>query len=295
VTAVLDEAIVTGSVHPTVGRTGRFAAMRRLSEGTMAAGEESERAAADVYAELSALVGALAHEIRNPLSTIRLNMELLAEDFPAEEPPADHPAAAGSRSTAQMQRDRRARAKIDLVRHECDRLEKLLGDFLDFARRESPAFEPGNLNAEVGQLLDFFAPRAAEAGVEVIRYLDPELPGVLLDRDSFRSAILNILLNAIQAMQPLQAGGQLVVRTRPSGRGVLLEVIDTGPGMDEETLAKAFRAFFTTKQGGSGLGLPTTRKIVEAHGGSIDVESALGRGTKVAIWLPAPQRLAGSG
>lgn len=258
----------------------------------MAATDEAEQAAASVYAELSALVGALAHEIRNPLSTIRLNMELLAEDFPAEEPPSDVPSAGGGRTAAEKQRDRRARAKIDLVRQECDRLEKLLGDFLDFARSESPAFESGNLNAEVGQLLDFFAPRAADAGVEVIRYLDPELPGVLLDPDSFRSAILNIVINSIQAMHD---GGQLVVRTRPSGRGVLLEVIDTGPGMDEETLAKAFRAFFTTKQGGSGLGLPTTRKIVEAHGGSIDVESALGKGTKVAIWLPAPQRLAGAG
>ena len=81
------------------------------------------------------------------------------------------------------------------------------------------------------------------------------------------------------------------MRTRPAGLGVLLELIDTGPGMEPETLAKAFRAFYTTKQGGSGLGLPTARKIVEAHGGSIDIESTPGRGTKVTIWLPAPPRL----
>lgn len=292
----LGESVPAGGIRTRLARGEASAGSFPWAEGgPLVSAEDSERDAADVYAELSALVGALAHEIRNPLSTIRLNMELLAEDFPAEEPPTDLPATSGGRSAAQMQRDRRARAKIDLVRQECDRLEKLLGDFLDFARRESPAFEPGSLNAEVGQLLDFFAPRAAEAGVEVIRYLDPELPGVLLDRDSFRSAILNVVINAIQAMHAMRSGGQLVVRTRPSGRGVLLEVIDTGPGMDEETLAKAFRAFFTTKQGGSGLGLPTTRKIVEAHGGSIDVESALGRGTKVAIWLPAPQRLSGAG
>ena len=70
-----------------------------------------------------------------------------------------------------------------------------------------------------------------------------------------------------------------------------LELIDTGPGIDEETLAKVFRAFYSTKQGGSGLGLPTARKIVEAHGGTIDIQSAAGRGTKVTIWLPAPPRL----
>jgi signal transduction histidine kinase len=191
-------------------------------------------------------------------------------------------------SSPTKQRDRRARAKIELVRQECDRLQKLLGDFLDFARQESLTPEPGNLNAELEQLLDFFAIRAQEAGVEVVRYLDPELPSVRLDRETFRSAILNLLLNAVQAME---SGGQLVVRTRPSGLGVLVELIDTGPGMDAETLGKVFRAFYTTKQGGSGLGLPTARKIVEAHGGTIEVESTPGRGTKVTLWLPAPPRL----
>jgi hypothetical protein len=204
-------------------------------------------------------------------------MELLAEDFENTDP--DSPT---------KQRDRRARAKIELVRQECDRLQKLLGDFLDFARQESLTLEPGNLNTEIEQLLDFFAPRALEANVELIRYLDPELPMVRLDRETFRSAVLNLLINSVQAMD---AGGQLVVRTRPSGLGVVLELIDTGQGMSEETLAKVFRAFYSTKQGGSGLGLPTARKIVEAHGGTIDIESAPGRGTKVAIWLPAPPRL----
>jgi signal transduction histidine kinase len=243
----------------------------------MASDDERAAARMETYTEFAALVGGLAHEIRNPLSTIRLNMELLAEDF--EETAVDSPT---------KQRDRRARAKIDLVRQECDRLEKLLGDFLDFARQESLTPEPGSLNTEIEQLLDFFAIRAEEAGVEVIRYLDPELPSVRLDRETFRSALLNLLLNAVQAME---TGGQLVVRTRAAGLGVLLELIDTGPGMDTETLGKVFRAFYTTKQGGSGLGLPTSRKIIEAHGGTIDVESTPGRGTKVTIWLPAPPRL----
>jgi signal transduction histidine kinase len=239
--------------------------------------DQESRARAETYAEFAALVGALAHEIRNPLSTIRLNMELLAEDFEAADP-----------ASPTKQRDRRAKAKIELVRQECDRLQKLLGDFLDFARQESLTLEPGSLNDELSQLLDFFAPQAKEAGVEVVRYLDPELPKVRLDRETFRSAILNLLINSIQAME---GGGQLMVRTRSSGLGVTIELIDTGPGMDEETLSKAFRAFYTTKQGGSGLGLPTARKIIEAHGGTIDIESAPGRGTKVSIWLPAPPRL----
>jgi len=243
----------------------------------MASGDEISRSRAETYAEFAALVGALAHEIRNPLSTIRLNMELLAEDFEQTDPdsPTKH-------------RDRRARAKIDLVRQECDRLQKLLGDFLDFARQETLVLEPGNLNVEISQLLDFYAPQARDARVDIVRYLDPELPAVRLDRETLRSAILNLLINAVQAME---GGGQLVVRTRPAGLGVLLELIDTGAGMDAETLGKVFRTFYSTKQGGSGLGLPTARKIIEAHGGTIDVESAPGRGTKVTIWLPAPPRL----
>ena len=108
----------------------------------MATDDESARSRAETYAGFAALVGGLAHEIRNPLSTIRLNMELLAEDFSAEDPesPTKH-------------RDRRARAKIELVRQECDRLQKLLGDFLDFARQESLTLEPGSLNTELEQLL----------------------------------------------------------------------------------------------------------------------------------------------
>jgi signal transduction histidine kinase len=247
----------------------------------MSSEDDPETSRAETYAEFAALVGGLAHEIRNPLSTIRLNMELLAEDFETTDP-----------ESPTKQRDRRAKAKIDLVRQECDRLQKLLGDFLDFARQESLSPEPGSLNVEVEQLLDFFAPQARDGGVEIVRYLDPELPTVRLDRETFRSAVLNLLLNAVQA---LEGGGQLVVRTRPSGLGVVLELIDTGPGMDAETLAKVFRAFYTTKQGGSGLGLPTARKIIEAHGGTIDIESAPGRGTKVTIWLPAPPRLPTAG
>jgi signal transduction histidine kinase len=243
----------------------------------MSSADDSSRSRAETYAEFAALVGALAHEIRNPLSTIRLNMELLAEDFEQTDP-----------ESPTKQRDRRAKAKIDLVRQECDRLQKLLGDFLDFARQEKLTLEPGSLNAEIDQLLDFYAPQARDAHVEIVRYLDQELPMVRLDRETLRSAVLNLLINAVQAME---GGGQLVVRTRAAGLGVLLELIDAGPGMEPETLSKAFRAFYTTKQGGSGLGLPTARKIVEAHGGSIDIESTPGRGTKVTIWLPAPPRL----
>ncbi len=224
------------------------------------------------YTEIAAMAGALAHEIKNPLSTIRLNMELLAEDF----------------ADAQTPRERRALAKIGVVERECQRLQDLLDDFLNYAKLRRLQLEPTDLNAQVERVLEFFRPKAEAASIELVRYLDPDLPSVVLDKESFHAALLNLVLNAEQAMPH---GGQLVVRTKVIAGGVALELIDTGVGMDEKTRDQIFRAFFSTKPGGSGLGLPTARKIIEAHGGLIDVESEPGRGTKFTIMLPTPARL----
>lgn len=234
--------------------------------------EEVNRRLVEQYTEIAQLAGGLAHEIKNPLSTICLNMELLAEDF----------------ANAESQRDRRAVSKIAVVQHECQRLQSLLDNFLQFAKVRTVRFEASDLNEQVRQVLDFFAPKARESKIELITYLDPELPSVVLDRESFHGALINLVLNAQQAMP---GGGQLVVRTKTTAGGVALELIDTGIGMDAKTSGQIFNAFFSTKPGGSGLGLPTVRKVMEAHGGSIRVESEVGRGTKFTIELPLPPRL----
>jgi len=226
----------------------------------------------DQYTEIARLAGALAHEIRNPLSTIRLNMELLSEDL--EDSPS--PAA------------RRAAKRVDLVHRECRRLQDLLDDFLNYAKVRHLDLQPTDLNAEIAEALDFFDPEAQEAAIELIRYLDPDLPRVMLDREAFRGALLNLILNAKQAMP---GGGQLVARTTATNGKVALYLIDTGCGMNESTASQMFDAFFSTKPGGSGLGLPTTAKIIEAHGGRIRVESEVGRGTQFTIELPVPARL----
>lgn len=230
----------------------------------------------DQYTEIARLAGGLAHEIKNPLSTIRLNMELLAEDFRESENP----------------RDRRAMRKIELVDRECQRLTDLLDGFLNFAKLRRLKLEPSDLSAQVRQVLDFFRPKAVEGRIEIIDYLASDLATVLLDRESFHGALLNLLLNAQQAMPD---GGQLVVRSYNAAHGVALDLIDTGCGMDAETQAHAFDAFYSTKRNGSGLGLPTARKIIEAHGGGIAVQSEPGRGTQFTIFLPAPPRLPGDG
>jgi two-component system, NtrC family, sensor histidine kinase HydH len=226
----------------------------------------------DQYTEIARLAGGLAHEIKNPLSTIRMNMELLAEDFRDSDAP----------------RDRRAMKKVDLVHRECLRLQDLLDNFLRFSKAHRLNLQPSDLNVQVRQVLDFYRPKATEAGVEIVDYLSGNLPTVLLDREAFHGALLNLVLNAEQAMPN---GGQLVVRTYGTPDGVALDLIDTGCGMDAETQSRVFDAFFSMKRGGSGLGLPTTRKIIEGHGGQISLQSEVGRGTQVTIKLPVPARL----
>ena len=228
----------------------------------------------DQYTEISKLAGGLAHEIKNPLSTIRLNMELLSEDLAEARTPAE----------------RRAAKRVDVVRRECQRLQSLLDDFLHYAKVRRMHLEPSDLNHQIEDVLDFFAPEAEEAGIEIVRYLDPDLPSVLLDREAFRRALLNLIINAKQAMSD---GGQLVVRTAAQGDHVAIYLIDSGCGMDDRTASKMFEAFFSTKPGGSGLGLPTTQKIIAGHGGRISVESEVGRGTQFTIELPVPARIAG--
>jgi signal transduction histidine kinase len=225
------------------------------------------------YHELAELAGSLAHEIKNPLSVIRMNMDLLAEDF----------------ADVQSQRERRALAKIELVRKQCVRLENLLNDFLRFARVRNLDIHAGNLNEQIDRVLDLFEPQAREQGVEVQRYLDPDLPSLLLEPQTMQAAIVNLVKNALEAMPQ---GGQLVARTRPTRVGIAFDLIDTGCGMDEKTATHMFEAFYSTKSGGSGLGLPTARKIIEAHGGRIDVQSELGRGTKFTLEVPIPKRIA---
>lgn len=219
------------------------------------------------YTELAETAGSFIHEIKNRLGTLSLNLQLLGEDY--EDP--------------QTQRERRAADRVARLHGECERLLELSNDFLRYARVQDLQLVDTTLDDVVTRMLDFLTPTARARNIEMSWYADHDLPGVRLDKELFEQALLNLLLNAEQAMPD---GGTLTLLGR-SGEGcVCLDVIDTGHGMPTEVLAKLFRPFHTTKQNGNGLGLPTTRKIVLAHGGKIDVQSEVGRGTKFTITLP---------
>lgn len=232
--------------------------------------DDRSRRLVEQYTEIAVLAGGLAHEIKNPLSTIRLNLQLLAEDF-------------AETSTI---REQRTLQKIRTVERECQRLQDILDEFLRFARIgvEDLKRSSCDLNAVVHELVDFMTPHATELGIELVTYLQSDLPPVRLDRELFKQALLNLLLNAQNAMP---AGGQIVLQTQPLDGTVQLDVIDNGIGIDADTLDKIFRPFFSTRKDGNGLGLPTARKIVEAHFGTITVQSEVGKGTRFTITLPA--------
>jgi len=234
---------------------------------TMPLHETAVDAWKEQYTEIASLAGGLAHEIRNPLSTIRLNLELLEEDLRIDEGP----------------RARRNCQKVQTVLRECGHLEQILNDFLQFARANALHLQRVSLNAEVQRFLEFFAPQAADAHVEISPHLAASLPDIELDPQLFRQLMLNLAGNALQAMPQ---GGRLEVLTYARPAAIVLELIDTGCGMDEHTQQRMFETFFSTKPGGSGLGLPTSRRIVEAHGGTMHCESTPGAGTRFRMAFP---------
>ena len=219
------------------------------------------------YAEIATLAGGLAHEVRNPLSTIQMNLELLAEDLEGATDP----------NLGRMRR------KLETMRRECTHLEGILNAFLQFARAGEMQRAETSLNRIVTEFLDFYRPEAQASGIDLSPHLAPDLPPVSVDETLIRQVLANLVRNSQQAMPD---GGQIDIQTSGVGDRVTLSVIDTGKGMDERARKKAFEPFFSTKSGGSGLGLPTVRKIIEAHGGTIACESEPGRGIKFTIELP---------
>jgi signal transduction histidine kinase len=224
------------------------------------------------YEELAELAGSLAHEIKNPLSVIHMNIDLLSEDLAEIDSPVS----------------RRSLDRVDIVRGQCERMEALLRDFLRYTRLRDIDLLPGNLNDQVEMVLRAYQAQADADGIDVERYLDPDLPAILLHSDSLQAALMNLIKNALEAMD---RGGQLMVRSYTTRKSVALDLIDTGSGVDDNTALHMFEPFYSTKDGGSGLGLPTARKIIEAHGGRISVQSEVGRGTKFVLEFPLPKRI----
>ncbi len=216
----------------------------------------------------SALLGGLAHELKNPLSTINLNLQLLREQ----------------QASGQTPQSERAIKKVDLLLGEVERLQTMLTDFQRLVSNAPLDLREKDLNDIVADVLEFENDDLTRRGISVASQFDRNLPPIPLDENLVRQALLNLLVNARDAME--DAPGTLTVSTRRERDYALVEVIDTGSGMDEETLKRAFSVYFSTKQRGTGLGLPMVRRIVERHGGIVTCESSPGVGTRIGMGFP---------
>ncbi len=233
---------------------------------------EDERVARlNQLAEMGKLAASLAHELKNPLSTLKLNLQLLEEDLAESFSNADGPVG------------ERSRTRLQTLKKEADRMRQTLDDFLRYAGRIELRLEQVAINEIVEDLVDFLLPQAQAHQVRILTSLSPENPTCRLDTNLFKQALLNLMLNAVQAMPQ---GGELLIRTLASRAQVILHVSDTGVGIPAANLPYIFDAYYTTKKGGTGLGLPTTRRIIEEHGGLISVTSEPGQGTNFRVELP---------
>ncbi len=220
---------------------------------------ESER-----LATIGKMAAHVTHEVRNPLSSIALNLELLEEELPQEG---------------------EARTLFVAIRKEVERLTELTEQYLTVARRRDPNFALEDVGEVVAEALEFMTPELRRHDVVVAAAFADDLPAVRLDEGQIRQVVHNLLRNARQAMP---SGGDLKVTVAASDEPgwVDIDVADTGAGMSEETRARLFEPFFTTRNHGTGLGLAISRHIVEAHGGQIHCEPNAPHGTRFVVRLP---------
>lgn len=233
----------------------------RAAEAQLAA-RQSRR-----LADVGALTGMLAHEIKNPLSTVGLNLQLLQEDL--------GPLNGDSE---------RLRNRLAIVQRETSRLRDILDDFLRYAGRLELDRKPTDLNALVEEVVDFFAPQALLQRVQ-LRFRPHGQPIIAeADAKAIKQALLNLMINALQAMN---GPGELILSVSQKNNDLAaIDVIDTGPGIPPEALDKIFQADYSTKKGGTGLGLAMSRRIAEEHGGALTVTSEPGKGSDFMLTVP---------
>jgi signal transduction histidine kinase len=245
---------------------GGFNAMvQSLDDATreLEASHEKQIQQADKLASIGELASGIAHEIRNPLAGIGAAVEVLSEENNLS----------GQRAEI-----------VGEVRCQIKRLNTTLRDLLDFARQREPEIVPCSVGDLIRPMLALVRPDAQKCHVTIVEECPGELPPILADSGQVQQALLNVLLNAIQAMPD---GGTLTLRTIPVDGVVRIVISDTGVGIPRDNLQKIFSPFFTTKHRGTGLGLAITRSIMDKHGGSITVESESGHGTTFTLQFAA--------
>jgi len=234
---------------------------RKLRLEAVTAVENLRRA--DRLAALGTLTAGMAHEIKNPLGAIAGAAEILEQDFPAGHP---------------------RREFLDILREEIARLGAITGKYLGYARPPAPDLKPADLNRSVEDAVALVSKSAAGAGVRFETSLEPRLPAAMADLGQIHQALVNLLLNGVQAMS---GGGVVRISTAARAGRVEVRVVDQGPGIPEGDAERIFEPFYTTRPGGAGLGLAMSLGIALAHGGSLTAANAAGGGAEFVLSVPA--------
>jgi len=221
----------------------------------------------DRLAYVGTLASGLAHEIRTPLNAIQMNIDLLAEDLDA---------------VAEPHREAFAR-RVERIRAETRSLRGALDAFLSFARPPKLQLTPLDLNLYLAELIEFVEPEAAARHIRIKTDFRKDLFPVPVDPQQFGQVMMNLLANAREAVGE---HGAITVRTRETEDTVEVEVEDDGGGVPPDKEARVFDLFFSTKEQGTGLGLGIARRIVEEHGGQIELDNHPGRGARFVVRLP---------
>jgi signal transduction histidine kinase len=231
---------------------------------------ELSRLRSGALAALGRMATQVAHELKNPLAGLRLYARHLEQRLDA----------GGDSDAAGLARK---------ITSTVDHLAAVVSEITAFGRPPELHRVPTVLPALLDECLTFARARCTTEGVEIERSYDASCPEILVDPRELRKALLNLFLNGLEALAP---SGRLTVSTKYDAASgtVTLIIEDTGTGMSEETLARAFDLFFTTKPEGTGLGMAITRSVIDLHGGALDVQSAPGRGTRVQARLPVGER-----
>jgi signal transduction histidine kinase len=214
-----------------------------------------------------ALAAGLAHEIKNPLSTMNISLQLLEEDLRARP-------QVGSAKVL---------SRVELLTSEVQRLQRIVNDFLKLAKAPELDLKERDPNTLVESIQAFVLPEFERQSVDLAIQLDRGARPIRVDPDLVRQALLNIIRNALQAMPD---GGTLTIQTVASDDVFRLDFIDTGGGMEAGVCSRVFDGFFSTRRGGTGIGLAITRQIIQLHGGDVACDSAPGRGSRFTVTLP---------
>ena len=229
--------------------------------------------------ELGRLTGELAHEIKQPLSIIKINLKLIREELEAAKSEAGQQTNQGQRN----HRFTRALRKIAVIEKEADRLEQILEGFLRYIDKTELQLASVDISSLMSDMVDFYSPQAHSHSIIIRQQLYDKPLVCKADEDMLKQVILNLFINAQQAMS---GGGELLIRTDRRKKEAVIHISDTGCGIAPDKLPKIFDVYFSSRPQGSGLGLPTAKKIVEMHKGTIDVDSEPGKGTSFTVKLP---------